>query len=181
MIKSCSRCNTKNPLYIDYHDHERWVQRFDDQYLFEMLILESFQAGLSRECVLNKRENFKKAYNNFDIEKVCNYDENKISELMKNPWIIRNRLKIKASINNTKIFKNIVNEFWNFYEYLKTFTNWQLIHETWKTTNKWSDNISKDLQKRWMRFVWSVIIYSYLQAIWVINSHEKDCWFYKIS
>ena len=173
MIKRCSRCNTKNPLYIDYHDHERWIPNFDDQYLFEMLILEAFQAGLSRECVLNKRENFRKAYDNFDIEKVC--------ELMKNPWIIRNRLKIKASINNAKNFKNIVNEFWNFYGYLKTFTNWKTIHETWKTTNERSDNISKDLQKRWMKFVWSVIIYSYLQAIWVINSHENECWFYKLS
>ena len=179
MIKRCSRCNMKNPLYVDYHDHERWVPNFDDQYLFEMLILESFQAWLSRECVLNKRENFRKAYNNFDIERVCKYDENKISELMKNPWIIRNRLKIKASINNAKNFKNIVNEFWNFYEYLKTFTNWKIIYETWKTTNKRSDNISKDLQKRWMRFVWSVIIYSYLQAIGIINSHEEVCFLNK--
>lgn len=178
-MQRCFRCNLKNPIYIDYHDHERWVPKFDDQYLFEMLILESFQAWLSRECILNKRENFRKAYDNFDIEKVCDYDENKIDELLKNQGIIRNKLKIHSSMNNAKIFKKIVDEFGSFYGYLKSFTDWKLVYEVWKTTNEWSDNISKDLQRRWMKFVWSTIIYSYLQAIWIINSHELNCFLHK--
>lgn len=144
-----------------------------------MLILESFQAGLSWECVLNKRDSFKKAYDNFDINKVIAYDEIKINELLLNKDIIRNRLKIKASINNSKIFKTIVDEFGSFRNYLRTFTNDITIYETDKTTNDLSDAISKDLQKRGMKFVGSVIIYSYLQAIGVIYSHEKDCYLYK--
>ena len=101
--------NLANKKYVDYHDFESGVLNIDDYYLFEMLILESFQAGLSWECVLNKREAFRKAYENFDINKVCNYDDNKIEELIKNKNIIRNKLKIKASINNSKIFKQIIN------------------------------------------------------------------------
>ncbi len=101
----CSWCNIKNPLYIDYHDNEWCVPNFDEKYLYEMLILESFQAGLSWECVLNKRESFRKAYDNFDIEKVVNYTEEKTEELLCNKEIIRNKLKIKASISNSKIFK----------------------------------------------------------------------------
>ena len=121
-MKRCKWCNLDNPLYIKYHDLEWGVPNFDDQYLFEMLILESFQAGLSWECVLNKREAFKEAYDNFDIECVINYDENKINELLSNKKIIRNKLKIKASINNAQIFKSITNEYGSFYNYLITFT-----------------------------------------------------------
>jgi len=106
-MQRCKWCNLKNELYVQYHDKEWCVQNFNEKYLFEMLILESFQAGLSWECVLNKRNDFRIAYNNFDIDKVCMYDNPKIEELMHNPKIIRNKLKIKASINNAKIFKNI--------------------------------------------------------------------------
>ena len=102
--KRCVWCNPKNPLYIAYHDSEWCVPNFGDQYLYEMLLLESFQAGLSWECVLNKRESFRKAYDNFDIDKVISYDENKIEELLSNKDIIRNRRKIHASIHNSKIF-----------------------------------------------------------------------------
>ena len=144
-----------------------------------MLILESFQGGLSWECVLNKRESFRKAYDNFDIEKVSVYDDKKINELLGNKEIIRNKLKIKASIRNSKIFKNIVNEYGTFYNYLKNFTGDQIIYEIGKTTNNLSDDISKDLQKRGMKFVGSTIIYSYLQAIGVIYSHDKECYLYK--
>lgn len=178
-MKRCSWCNEKNPKYVDYHDHEWGKLQTDDHYLFEMLILESFQAGLSWECVLNKREAFIEAYDQFDIEKVCLYDEEKIEELCHNPQLIRNRLKIKASIHNAKIFKDIANYYGGFYSYLKEFLSETIIYEIGRTTSPVSDAISKDLQKRGMKFVGSTIIYSYLQAIGIINSHEKDCFLYQ--
>ena len=141
--------------------------------------LESFQAGLSWECVLNKRESFRKAYDDFDIDKVISYDENKIEELLSNKDIIRNRRKIHASIQNSRIFKGIACEYGSFYNYLRTFTHDRTIYETDKTTNALSDALSKDLQKRGMTFVGSVIIYSYLQAIGVIHSHDKECYLHK--
>lgn len=178
-MKRCNWCNLKNPIYIEYHDKEWGIPNFDDHYLFEMLILESFQAGLSWECILNKRCHFQKAYDNFDIDKVNNYDENKINELLTNEKIIRNKAKIKASINNAKIFKEIQKEYGNFYNYLKTFTKDKRFYETDKTTNELSDSISKDLIKHGMKFVGSTIIYSYLQAVGIINSHDKDCFMYE--
>lgn len=178
-IKRCKWCNEKNPLYIEYHDNEWCKPDFDEKYLYEMLILESFQAGLSWECVLNKREAFRKAYEDFDIEKVCLYDERKQAELINNKAIIRNKLKIKASIENSRIFKEIVKEFGSFYCYLEAFTEGKTIFETDKTTNDLSDAISTDLQKRGMKFVGSTIIYSYLQAVGIIISHEKECFLYK--
>ena len=179
--KRCSWCNLKNPTYIKYHDHEWCVPNFDDQYLYEMLILESFQAGLSWECVLNKRESFRNAYDNFALEKVCDYDNEKITELLNNKEIIRNKLKINASINNSKIFKQIQEEHGSFYTYLKTFVGDNILYETDKTTNAVSDVISNDLKKRGMKFVGSTTIYSYLQAVGFIYSHEKHCYLYKNS
>lgn len=178
-MKRCRWCNLNNPLYIKYHDKEWGVPNFNDQYLFEMLILESFQAGLSWECVLNKREAFRESYDNFDINKIINYDDKKINQLLNNKDIIRNKLKIKASINNSIIFKNIVIEYGSFYNYLKTFTNDKIIYENDKITNELSDNISRDLVNRGMKFVGSTIIYSYLQAVGIINSHNSDCFLYK--
>lgn len=178
-MKRCNWCNLNNKKYIEYHDHEWGIPNYDDRYLLEMLILESFQAGLSWECVLNKRESFREAYDNFDLDKICLYDENKICELYNNKNIIRNKLKIKASINNAKIFKEIKNEYGTFYNYLKMFTKEKIIYEIEATTSKLSDDISKDLIKRGMKFVGSTIIYSYLQAIGVIYSHQKDCFLYK--
>ena len=171
-------CNLNNPKYIKYHDEEWGVLNTSDHYLFEMLILESFQAGLSWECVLNKRENFKIAYDDFDINKVTNYDENKISELLQNKDIIRNKLKIKASINNARIFKSILDEYGHFIHYLNTFTQGKIYYEVNKTTSPLSDQISNDLKKRGMKFVGSTIIYSYLQAIGIISSHEESCYKY---
>lgn len=171
----CKWCNLKNELYVKYHDEEWCKSNFDEQYLFEMLLLESFQAGLSWECVLNKREDFRKAFDNFDIDKIIKYDDEKIAELLSNEKIIRNKLKIKASINNAKIFKDIQKEYGSFYQYLKTFTKDKIAYEIGKTTSELSDNLSKDLQKRGMKFVGSTIIYSYLQAIGVIYSHEEEC------
>ena len=171
----CKWCNEKNKKYVEYHDKEWGILNTEDKYLFEMLILESFQAGLSWECVLNKREAFRKSYDNFNIDKIINYDDKKIEELINNKDIIRNKLKIKSSINNAKIFKQISEEYKGFYNYLKTFTKGDVIYENDKTTSILSDNISQDLQKRGMKFVGSTIIYSYLQAIGVINSHDDTC------
>ena len=175
----CKWCNLKNELYVKYHDNEWCQPNFDEKYLYEMLILESFQAGLSWECVLNKRESFRKAYDNFDVEKVYLYDNKKIDELLNNKEIIRNKLKIRASINNSKIFKTIVDEYGSFYNYLRSFAGDRIIYEIGKTTNYLSDAISNDLQKRGMKFVGSTIIYSYLQAIGIIYSHDEECYLYK--
>lgn len=171
----CKWCNEKNKEYVEYHDKEWGILNTEDKYLLEMLILESFQAGLSWECVLNKREAFRKSYDNFAIDKIINYDDKKIEELINNKDIIRNKLKIKSSINNAIIFKKISEEYKGFYNYLKTFTRGNIIYENDKTTSILSDNISQDLQKKGMKFVGSTIIYSYLQAIGVINSHDDTC------
>ncbi len=171
----CRWCNAQNQLYVKYHDEEWGKLQTDDHYLFEMLILEGFQAGLSWECVLNKRENFRKAFNNFDVEKIINYDETKLNQLYENKEIIRNKRKINATVKNARIFKSIVTEFGSFYNYLKKFTNGEIFEETGLVSSPLSDKISKDLTKRGMTFVGTVIIYSYLQAIGVIKSHDKQC------
>ena len=178
-LKRCKWCNLKNTTYIKYHDEEWGVQNFNEQYLFEMLILESFQAGLSWECVLNKREAFRKAFDGFNAEKIATYDDDIIDELQNNKDIIRNKLKIRASVNNAKIFLEIQKEYGSFREYLKGFTGEQQIIEVDKTTSSLSDGLSADLVKRGMKFVGSTIIYSYLQAIGVISSHEEECFMYK--
>ena len=178
-MQRCKWCNLKNPKYTEYHDNEWCVLNFNEQYLFEMLILESFQAGLSWECILNKREAFRKAYDNFDVDKVALYDDQKINELLQNTSIVRNSRKIKASINNAIVFKKIQQKFGSFSNYLKSFTKDKIIYENDKTSSILSDTISKDLIKRKMKFVGTTIIYSYLQAIGVIYSHDKNCFMYK--
>ena len=178
-MKRCKWCNLNNPLYIEYHDNEWGVLKTDDYYLFEMLILESFQAGLSWECILNKRKAFREAYDNFDIDKICNYNEDKINELINNKKIVRNKLKIKSSINNAIIFRDVVKEYGCFYNYIKTFTGGKIFYEWDRTTNDVSDKMSADLIKRGMKFVGSTIIYSYLQAVGVIYSHMEDCFMFK--
>lgn len=178
-MNRCKWCNINNKKYIEYHDNEWCKLNLNDNYLFEMLILESFQAGLSWEYILNKRESFRECYDNFNIDKICNYDDNKINELLNNKNIIRNKLKIKASINNAKIFKKIQKEYKSFHNYLKQFTNNEIIYEIDKTHNELSDLISKDLIKKGMKFVGTTIIYSYLQAIGIIYSHDRECYLYK--
>lgn len=179
-MKRCKWCNINNKLYVDYHDNEWGIPSHDDKYLFELLILESFQAGLSWECILNKRENFRSCFDNFDYEIISNYDEKKIDELLKNPGIIRNRRKIIASINNAKIYKSLIQEFGSFDKYIWGYTNGkQIIGNGTNTTSYLSDKISSDLTKRGMRFVGSTIIYSYLQAIGIINDHEDSCFLKK--
>ncbi len=171
----CGWANPKNQLYIQYHDEEWGQPVHDDHRLFEMLILESFQAGLSWECVLNKREAFRRAFDGFDLEKVCGYDEAKMEALRQNEGIIRNRLKIKAAVNNARIFRDIAAEYGSFAEYLWGYTKGQVVYENDKVSSPLSDEISKDLKKRGMTFVGTTIIYSYLQAVGVIYSHEDGC------
>ena len=176
-MKRCNWVNLKNDVYVRYHDEEWGRSLHDDHKLYELLILESFQAGLSWECVLNKREDFRIAFDNFDIDKIIVYDDKKKEELMANSKIIRNRLKINAAISNSVIFKDIQKEFGSFDTYIWSFSDNKVIMEeyTIRTTSPLSDAISKDLIKRGMKFVGSTIIYSYLQAIGVINGHAKDC------
>ena len=176
----CKWCNLDNEIYVKYHDLEWGIPKYDDQKLFELLILESFQAGLSWECILNKRNYFRLAFDNFDVEKVSSYNEDKINTLLQDKNIVRNKLKIKAAVNNAKIFNHVKKEFGSFSKYIWNFTNNEIIYEVDKTTSSLSDIISKDLKRRGMTFVGSTIIYSYLQAIGVIYSHDKDCFLYKI-
>lgn len=173
----CAWVNMKNPLYIQYHDNEWGVPEHQDEKLYELLILESFQAGLSWECILNKRKAFRKAFDGFDIDKVCEYGDDKIAELMSNPGIIRNRRKIEAAITNSRIFKDIQKEYGSFDTYLWGFSNGKTVTEpyTLRTTSPLSDAISADLKKRGMKFVGSTIIYAYLQSMGIINAHGDEC------
>ena len=177
--KRCSWVNLNNPKYVEYHDYEWGKPVHDDNKLFEMLILESFQAGLSWEIILNKRDKFREAFDNFDIEKIINYDDKKIKELMVNDKIIKNRLKIEATINNAKIFKKIVEEFGSFSKYIWNFSDNKIIYQNDKINSELSDEISIDLKKRGMKFVGTTTIYAYLQAIGIINSHDDKCFLYK--
>ena len=175
----CCWVNPKNLTYMDYHDKEWGVPVHDDHKLFEMLILESFQAGLSWECVLNKREAFRKAFDAFDVHKVSTYDQNKQAALKQNEGIIRNQRKISAAVVNAQIFLEIQKEYGTFANYLWKFTDNKVIYETGKNSSELSDHISKDLKKRGMKFVGTTIVYSYLQAVGVIYSHEKGCFLWK--
>lgn len=177
--KRCFWCNLKNSEYVHYHDFEWGVLNFSDKYLYEMLLLESFQAGLSWECVLNKRGAFRQAFDDFDYEKISKYSEKKIEALLKNQGIIRHRGKIQAAITNAKVFKQILLEEGSFENYLRKFWNGIILYEVGLTYSVLSESISKDLVCRGMKFVGKTIIYSYLQAIGIIYSHEKDCFLYK--
>ena len=177
--KRCFWCNLKNPVYIKYHDEEWGFPDFSESYLYEMLLLESFQAGLSWECVLNKRDAFRAAFDGFDLAAVCGYGEDKLLELQENKSIIRHKAKLRAAVENSKIFREIQNRFGSFRDYLFSFTGGKIYYETGNTRNALSDAISKDLQARGMKYVGSVIIYAYLQAIGVIYSHEADCFLHK--
>ncbi len=177
----CAWCNENNPLYVAYHDTEWCVPKTDDGELFELLILESFQAGLSWECVLNKREAFRRAFDGFDAEKISRYGEEKIDALMADKAIIRNGRKIRAAVGNAKIFLAIQEEFGSFFAYVRTFAGNTVLYETAQTTSPLSDAISADLIRRGMKFVGSTIVYSYLQAIGVIYSHAESCFLYRNS
>lgn len=182
--KRCQWAENVEEIYTKYHDEEWGVPTYDDQELFEMLVLESFQAGLSWITILKKRENFEKAFDNFDIETVSKYDEEKIEELRGNEGIIRNKLKINAAINNAKVFMEIQKEFGSFSNYIWGFTDNKILKDTeenYQTNSPLSDKITKDLKKRGMKFVGTTIIYSYLESIGIINNHVHECFRYEES
>ena len=181
MKTRCWWANPNNELYLKYHDEEWGVPVYDDRVLFEFLILEGAQAGLSWETILNKRENFRAAFDQFDYEKIVHYWEGKIQELLQNEWIIRNKLKVRSAVKNAKAFIEIQKEFWSFSHYLWAYVdNKQIVNQAktlWEVpvSTELSDKISKDLKKRWMSFVWTTIMYAYLQAVWIIDDHVIDC------
>ncbi|MDE5907975.1 MAG: DNA-3-methyladenine glycosylase I [Lachnospiraceae bacterium] len=177
IVHRCSWVNMDNPLYIQYHDTEWGIPEHTDEKLFEMLILECFQAGLSWECVLNKRDGFRQAFDDFDVEKISQYDEEKCAQLLSNPNIIRNRLKVCACVTNSRIFMEIQKEYGSFDAYIWGFTDGKVIFESCdiRSTSPLSDQISKDLKKRGMKFVGSTVIYAYLQAIGILNGHTEEC------
>jgi len=180
----CSWVNPNSKIYMDYHDCEWGVPVHDDNKLFEMLILEGFQAGLSWITILNKRDNFRKAFDNFDYHKISTYDIDKIEILSQNAGIIRNKLKIKSSIINARVFIQLQTEYGSFAKFLWSFVNFTPIKNNYNsatevpTHTKLSDEISKILRKKGMKFVGTKIIYSYMQAIGIVNDHTKDCYRY---
>lgn len=180
-MQRCHWVDLKSEIYIKYHDYEWGVPVYDDRKLFELLVLESFQAGLSWLCVLNKRESFRKAMDYFDPIKISHYQEDKIEVLLQNKNIIRSRRKIEATINNAKIFLEIQKDWGTFSNYLWHFTNNQVIKnkdDNLKTTSELSDKVSTDLRKKGMKYTGSTIIYSYLQAVGIIDDHECNCFKY---
>ncbi len=177
----CKWC-VGDSLYEKYHDEEWGVPVYEDQKLFEFLILETFQAGLSWITILRKRENFKKAFDNFDYKKVAAYNEEKIQELLQDAGIIRNQLKIRGAVTNAKLFIEVQKEFGSFSDYIWKFTNGKPILNKRKSlsevpaTTTLSDEISKDLKKRGFKFVGSTVIYAHMQATGMVNDHVEECW-----
>ena len=180
------RCNWcgNDPLYMEYHDTEWGVPVYDDAKLFEFLILETFQAGLSWITILRKRENFREAFDNFNYKKIATYNENKFDELIQNAGIIRNKLKIKATISNAIAFMEVQKEFGSFSNYIWKFTNGKPIKnkptslKDVPATTELSDIISKDLKKRGFKFVGSTVVYAHMQATGMVNDHEVGCFRY---
>lgn len=182
-----TRCHwaKDNPLMIEYHDQEWGVPLYDDQKLFEFLILEGVQAGLSWLTVLKKRKDYRKLFDNFNPKKIANYDKKKVAELLQDPRIIRNRLKVEASIINAKIFLDIKKEFGSFSEYIWQFTEGTPIQNHWRTykqvpaSTPVSDLMSKTLKKCGFKFVGSTICYAFMQAVGMVNDHTQDCFRFK--
>lgn len=186
MCQEESRCKWKNlesnPLYIQYHDNEWGVASYDDNYLFEMLVLESFHCGLSWLLVLKKRENFRIAFDNFNAKKISLYDDKKIAELLQNDGIIKNKLKIAATIKNAKAFLEVQKEFGSFSNYMWSFTNNEIVKFPFdgvRDRNELSDTLAKDLKKRGFSFMGTVTCFSYLEAIGVMNNHAEYCFRYE--
>jgi DNA-3-methyladenine glycosylase I len=169
-------------IYEKYHDEEWGVPVYEDQKLFEFLILETFQAGLSWITILKKRENFKVAFDNFDYKKVANYSEDKIQELLLDAGIIRNKLKIRAAVSNAVAFMKVQDEFGSFSKYIWKFTDGKPIQNNRQSlkevpaTTALSDEISKDLKKRGFKFVGSTVVYAHMQATGMVDDHVADCW-----
>jgi DNA-3-methyladenine glycosylase I len=177
----CGWCLSSD-LYKKYHDEEWGVPVYDDQKLFEFLILETFQAGLSWITILKKRENFRLTFDGFDYKKVANYTEDKIQELLQDSGIIRNQLKIRSAVSNAVAFMKVQKEFGSFSKYIWEFTGGKPISNNRKTlkeisaTTPLSDAISKDLKKRGFKFVGSTVVYAHMQATGMVNDHVEDCW-----
>jgi len=182
-----NRCewSTSKEIYIDYHDREWGRPLHDDQQIFEAIILDTFQAGLSWIIVLQKRENFRTAFDNFDAHKIAAYGEKKILELCNDKGIVRNKLKIRAAISNAQMFLQLQKEFGSFDKYIWQFTGHKTIHNSWKkveeipATSVESDTMSKDLKGRGFKFVGSTICYAFMQAIGMVNDHVTDCFAYR--
>ena len=174
----CHWFDKSNDILRKYHDEEFGILNKEDDYLFEILVLVNFQTGLSWEIMLKKREDFRIAFDGFDVEKIAGYDEKRIEELLKNENIIRNKNKIKAVINNAKVFIKIQEDYGSFYDYIKTFTKGQIFHERGLTESELSRTMVKDLKKKGMKYLGPITMYSYLQTIGVINSHEENCFLY---
>jgi DNA-3-methyladenine glycosylase I len=176
----CAWCE-KDDLYRNYHDNEWGKPVYDDETIFEFLILETFQAGLSWYTVLAKRENFRKAFDHFDWNKIANYSEDKMAELAEDTGIIRNKLKIKATVTNAQAFIKIQEEFGSFSKYIWGFVNGKAIDNQPKTlgdvkaTTEISDKLSKDLKKRGFKFVGSTVVYAHMQATGMVNDHIMEC------
>jgi DNA-3-methyladenine glycosylase I len=181
---SCEWLN-KNPLMIEYHDREWGVPLHDDNKLFEYMILDAFQAGLSWNTIINKRDNFRKAFDNFDSVKISKYSDRKIQSLLNDAGIIRNRLKVHAAVTNAKVFLKVRNEFGTFDKYIWQFTGGKTIVNKWKSIKeipaktKESDEMSKDLLNRGFKFVGSTICYAFMQAAGMVNDHITTCFRYK--
>lgn len=177
MKTRCNWANPSNPLYLDYHDHEWGVPCHDEVRLFEMLNLEGAQAGLSWETILNKRENYRLAFDNWDAKKIAAYDDEKVASLLANAGIVRNRLKVAAAITNAKAYLRLCEEQGSLDAYLWAFVNGKPIVNCGERiiTTELSDRISRDLLKRGFKFVGSTIIYAYMQAIGMVNDHAVDC------
>jgi DNA-3-methyladenine glycosylase I len=179
-MNRCDWCKS-DELYIKYHDEEWGVPVHDDKKHFEFLLRESAQSGLSWITILRKRENYRKAYDNFDPEKVACYDEEKIEELLTNPGIIRNKKKIQSSITNARRFIEIQREFGSFDKYIWNFVNWRPVINSYQdiseipATSDLSDLISKDLKKRGFKFLGSITVYAHLQATGIVNDHIDSC------
>jgi len=180
---SCS-WPTEDKLMMKYHDKEWGVPVHNDKKLFEFLLLEGFQAGLSWKTILHKRENFCKAFDNFDFNKIANYNRRKISSLLKDEGIIRNKLKVEAAVTNAKAFLQVRREFGTFDKYIWGFVNYEPIHNGFKSLKKLpartklSDRISKDLKRRGFKFVGSTIVYAHMQATGMVNDHIVSCFRY---
>ncbi len=177
----CAWCKG-DALYEKYHDEEWGKPVYEDQKLFEFLLLETFQAGLSWITILRKRENFKKAFDSFDYKKIAKYDEAKIDELLQDTGIIRNRLKVLAAVSNAQAFMKIQDEFGSFSKYYWSFTDGKILDNKFTSlsqvpaTTPLSDKISKDMKKRGFKFVGSTVIYANMQATGMVNDHIADCW-----
>ena len=186
MVNRCGWADPKSEEYIKYHDTEWGVSVHDDKTLFEFLILEGAQAGLSWITVLKKRENYRSAFDNFDYEKIALYDEKKVEELLKNEGIIRNRLKVNSAVQNARAFIKVREEFRSFDKYIWGFVGGSPIVNKFETMSEFpastelSDEISKDLKKRGFNFVGSTIVYAFMQATGMVNDHVKGCFRYSI-